>query len=181
MKVNIKTRGVKLSEDQKTMMTQKLAVLDEKFADPQDVEAIVHVSKYLAGYKIEVTIPTETFVLRSEEKGMSMSVLMTALVGKLSTQIEKYRLSFVRQAQSDTFTFRFGELRGQEDLEKVEISRRKSVSLVPVSEEQAIIEMEMSEHDFYVYEDINTHKVNVVYKRHAGGYGILESDKEVKD
>ena len=93
---------------------------------------------------------------------------------KLERQIRKNktRLNSKRKEKVD-FVLDF-----EEDVEenKNQIIKRKTVELKPMDEEEAILQMELLNHDFYMFKDIDTDKVSVIYKRKNNGYGIIEQE-----
>ena len=80
----------------------------------------------------------------------------------------------MKQKKDITKEMKFEELESIE--EKEEIVKRKKIEMKPMSEEEAIMQMDLVDHDFFVYKDIDTKKTNVIYKRKEGTYGIIETD-----
>lgn len=130
--------------------------------------------------KVEVTIPCKGITLRSEVSDADMYRAIDKTSDKLMAQVRKHKdkLSdhMAKKGIKDIYSDAFEE--SDDDLEKVlasQLVRSKEVELSPMSVDQALIEMEMTGHDFYVFMDKETKRVSVVYRREDGDYAILET------
>ena len=79
-----------------------------------------------------------------------------------------------KQKKDISKAIRFEEMEALE--EKEEIVKRKKIEMKPMNEEEAIMQMDLVDHDFFVYKDIDTKSINVIYKRKDGTFGIIETD-----
>ena len=141
--------------------------------------------------KVEVTIPLPNVVLRAEETSPDMYGSVDLVSDKLERQIRKYKTKVNRRQRRQTveapepvdpdlLDTHVEGLDGEEteQLESdagVEIVRTKQLDLKPMHAEEAVLQMDMLGHDFFIFEDAETESTNIVYKRHDGKYGLLET------
>ncbi|MFA5719578.1 MAG: ribosome-associated translation inhibitor RaiA [Acholeplasmataceae bacterium] len=131
--------------------------------------------------KVEVTIPGKGITLRSESADADMYRAIDKTSDKLMAQVRKHRDKLTdhlaKKGIKDLYSKEF--LEDTEDIAKEvlshEIVRNKEVELSPMSVNQAMIEMEMIGHDFYVFLNEETKKVNVIYIREDGDYAVIET------
>ena len=175
--MNIIIRGSKITITQamQSYVKEKISKL-EKYLDKADeikVNVVVMVNKRL--HKIEVTIPLKNFILRAEEEEEDFYAAVDIVTDKLERQIRKNKtkLSAIKTKEITDFIY--------EDIEDLDeepqhIVKRKKIEVKPMSEEEAIIQMELLGHQFYLYKDDETNKSALVYKRKDGNYGIIEAE-----
>ena len=128
--------------------------------------------------KVEVTIPLKTVILRAEETREDLYAAIDVVVDKLERQIRKNKTKLQSKKMKEIFSrdFMFESIEKVEEENEDKIVKRKKVEVKPMSEEEAILQMELLEHQFYIFKDSETDKVAVVYKRKEGNYGIIESE-----
>ena len=159
-------------------ITKKLALLDKYFIMGQDVEAKVLIRTYPFGQKIEVTIPTEYVLLRAEETSDDLYEAIDLVIDKLERQIRKYKTKLSRKSKNNKLAFNINTLEALEEPEEEDVVvKTKTINPKPMDMEEAIMQMELIGHSFFVYKDIETNTVCVVYKRRDGGYGLLETEE----
>ena len=127
---------------------------------------------------IEVTIPTDKFILRSEEADKDLYAAIDLVTDKLERQIRKNKTRLNKQNFDNKykeFNFDYEKLEEEESSEDEVIVKRKKLEMKPMDEEEAILEMNLLGHDFFVYKDMHTDGVNVLYKRKDGNYGLIET------
>jgi len=125
---------------------------------------------------VEVTIPTSKFVLRSEEENDDLYAAIDLVSDKLERQIRKNKTRLNRNVKENTKEFNFDYvLEDTEEESKEKIVKRKNIEMKPMDEEEAILEMELLGHSFFVYKDMDTNNVCVLYKRKDGDYGLIET------
>ena len=147
----------------------------EKYLTSDNLEATVLTKKEGRSQKIEVTIPTDNFTLRNEATNDDLYAAIDNVVDKLERQIRKNK-DKINKKNNKRVISDF-ELMLEDEFEKDEvIVKRKQIELKPIDEEEAIIEMEMLGHSFFVYKDVETDKICVLYKRKNGNYGIIETN-----
>jgi putative sigma-54 modulation protein len=156
----------------KSYVKEKLSKLD-KYLVNQKTKATVLVKVRSYSQKVEVTIPLKTLILRAEEEQEDFYAAVDLVINKLERQIRKNKAK-LESRNKKSKEFNIDDLIPIED--DTEIVKRKKIDVKPMSSEEAILQMELLGHDFYVYKDSETNSVNVVYKRKEKGYGIIESE-----
>ena len=172
MKVIVRGKNVTITDAIEDKIIKKLALLDKYFIMGQDVEAKVLIRTYPFGQKIEVTIPTEYVLLRAEETSDDLYEAIDLVIDKLERQIRKYKTKLSRKSKNNN-TLESLEEPEEEDV----VVKTKTINPKPMDMEEAIMQMELIGHSFFVYKDIETNTVCVVYKRRDGGYGLLETEE----
>lgn len=157
----------------KEYIESKLDRLD-KYFNEKEYEASVLTKKEGRMQKIEVTIPTDTFTLRNEAISEDLYAAIDEVIDKLERQIRKNK-DKINKKNNKKVIQDFEYLLEDEFQEEEKIVKRKKVELKPIDEEEAIIEMEMLGHSFFVYKDVDTNEICVIYKRKNGNYGIIET------
>ena len=176
MKVSIRGKNIALTEGIQTKITKKLSMLDKYFIMSENVEAKVLIRTYPVGQKIEVTIPTEYVLLRAEVVDNDLYNAIDLVIDKLEGQIRKYKTRLSGISKDNKLALNVASIEPLEHSEEDVIVKTKSISPKPMDMEEAIMQMELIGHSFFVYLDTETDKVSVVYKRHDGKYGLLETE-----
>lgn len=178
MKVIVSSKNVKSSEHLKATVEKKLEKLDKYFSD--DITANVMVSEQRDKQKLEVTISAAGTLFRAENTADVAYDAIEGVVEKLSTQMSRFKKKLQRK-HKDTKVVVFDELPeyDEEDggVDTVQIARRKDIELVPMNEEEAVMQMELLGHNFFVFLNMESDTVSVVYKRKNGNYGIINAAK----
>ena len=174
MKYVIRGEKVEITEAIKKYITEKIGKLDKYFSNPEEIKANVLVRIRGVEQIVEVTIPIKKIVLRCEERDEDLYKAIDLASDKLERQLRKNKTKMMKQKKDVTKAIRFGEMEPIE--EKEEIVKRKKIEMKPMSEEEAMMQMDLIDHDFFVYKDVETKTVNVIYKRKDGTFGIIETD-----
>ncbi len=173
MRFEIIGKNIKVTSAMERQIEKKLSTLSKYVQLEEDTVARVVTRVYPNGQKIEVTIPTKFGLLRTEVTNDDLYAAVDIAVDKLTEQIrrQKKRLSRKhRESLAETFL-------EEEVIEEADIPvRTKSIKADRMDLDEAIMQMELSAHDFYVYTDDESRKIAVVYKRKGGGYGLLETE-----
>ena len=177
MKVNITGKNYDTYEKLENTIEKKLDRLDKYFSE--DVSSNVVLSQERGRDKIEVTINAKGAVFRAEEMNQDVYDGIDRVVDKLSSQISRFKGKLAKRYNDNkALKFEFEEPEDEEDYEEIEdapVVKTKKFELRPMDVDEAILEMEMLGHNFFVYLDMDTDSVNVVYKRNGGNYGVLET------
>lgn len=175
MKYNIRGKKIEVTDAIKDYMEGKIERLEKYLDDNDEVEAKVVVSTKGKEQKVEVTIWSGKYNIRAEESSDDLYAAMDLVIDKLERQFKKYKDRINDKRRKETIK----EI-DTEDIKELEekevIVRRKEVYLKPIDEEEAITQMELLDHTFFVYKDSNTNKINVIYKRNDGDYGVIEAN-----
>ena len=175
MKVSIRGKNIALTEGIETKISKKLNLLDKYFIMSENVEAKVLIRTYPVGQKIEVTIPTEYVLLRAEVVDNDLYNAIDLVIDKLEGQIRKYKTRLSRKSKDNKLALNVASIEPLEHEEEDVIVKTKSISPKPMDMEEAIMQMELIGHSFFVYRDVETNEISVVYKRHNGCYGLIET------
>ncbi len=173
MKYNIRGNKIDVTKAIEDYLKSKLSKVEKFFDD--DVEAKAIISTKGREQKVEVTIWSGKYNVRAEEAGEDLYSSIDLVVDKIERQLKKYKdkLYNNRKGNRDEIV---PEIEDYFEDEEQTIVRRKEVFLKPIDEEEAITQMELLGHTFFVFKNVDTDKINVVYKRKDGDYGIIEAN-----
>ena len=174
MKYNIRGDKMVVTDAIRDYAETKLGKLEKYFKD-DEVTANVLTRVRGNAQIVEVTIPTSKFVLRSEEENEDLYAAIDLVSDKLERQIRKNKTRLNRNVKENVKEFNFDfDIKDDEEA-KEKIVKRKDIEMKPMDEEEAILEMELLGHSFFVYKDMDTNKTCVLYKRKDGDYGLIET------
>ncbi len=173
MKTIVSGRNMNVTDALRDTIQSKLGKLDRFFH--KELEAQVTLSIEKNRHIIEVTIPFNGSILRAEEATEDMYRSIDGVVDKLTRQLEKQKNKLENRINRYE-TIRFENIRVDEedDTEEARIVRTKRFLIKPMDSEEAVLQMELLGHNFFVFVDAETDDVNVVYKRKDGDYGLIE-------
>lgn len=175
MNINITGRTISLTEGLKNMVEKKLGKLDKFFQKDTPCNVTLSTQKDLQ--KIEVTIPVKGTVIRAEEATEDMYQSIDLVEDVLERQIRKYKEKLISKHQAASFTTEFLEAPEEYEEEEIKIVRTKQIDLKPMTPEEACLQMELLGHSFFVFQNGDSGKVNVVYKRKVKSYGLIEPEE----
>ena len=175
MKCKIRGEKIKVTSAIQDYVETKLSRLDKYFKNA-DVDASVLIRVKGKEQTIEVTIPYDKYTLRSEERRDDLYAAIDLVIDKLEGQIRKNKTKLKKQVKKSEEFFNFDYEIAQDESDDNRIVKRKSFEMKPMNEEEAILELELVGHDFYIYRDDKTNDINVLYKRKDGNYGIIETN-----
>ena len=178
MEIFVSGDKIKVTKAIQDYAQEKLGRIEKYLGDSNNVRTTVMVNVKGHRQKVEVTIPLKTVILRAEETRDDLYAAIDVVVDKLERQIRKTKTKLqsnkMKEILSKDFMFDAIEKVDEDNADK--IVKRKKVEVKPMSEEEAILQMELLEHQFYIFKDAETNNVAVVYKRNEGNYGIIESE-----
>lgn len=177
MKYNIRGDKLVVTDAINNYVESKLGRLDKYFKQ-DDIEANVLLKVRGNSQIIEVTIPTSKFILRSEEESNDLYAAIDLVADKLERQIRKNKTRLNKQNIDNKFkelNFDYVIDSTEESSEDEIIVKRKTIEIKPMDEEEAILEMNLLGHAFFVYKDMHTNQICVLYKRKDGNYGLIET------
>ena len=171
----ISGKNIEVTQALKEKINKKLGKLD-KFFSPQ-TEAHVTLSVQKNRHIVEVTIPTNGITLRGEVASEDMYSSIDKVEDILERQIRKNKTRLAKRLHVDTFKPEYFDsgVTVEEETE-FPIVRTKRFAIKPMPVEEAILQMNLLGHEFYMFSNADTEKVNVVYKRKNGGYGLIEPE-----
>lgn len=176
MKISVRGKNVEITDAIEAKVAEKLSKLDKYFIVSDNVEAKVLARTYPYGQKIEVTIPTEYVLLRAEVVDEDLYNAIDLVIDKLEGQIRKYKTRLSRKSKDNKLAFNLASIEPLEDDEEDVLVKTKTITPKPMDMEEAIMQMELIGHSFFVYRDTETDSISIVYRRNDGDYGLIETD-----
>jgi putative sigma-54 modulation protein len=178
MRLQVKGKNVEVSESIRNYAEEKLGKLERQLADPTKVELELTVEKNPSiadNHVAEATIWTKGPTLRAREASSDMKASIDQLVDKLERQVTRYREKRMRRwaTGQDNGSIESIPLVANEDAEPV-IVKTKQFAVKPMTPEEAVLQLELLGHDFFVFQNADSGEVNVVYRRRDGNYGLIE-------
>ena len=172
MEINVRGTKVEITDSMRSYVSEKLGKLD-KYISLDGVRASVLVKVRNYSQKVEVTIPLKTLILRAEAEEQDFYSAVDMVINKLERQIRKNKTKLQKREKKGLKELNVDE--AIEIPEEKEVVKRKKIDLKLMSSEEAILQMDLLGHNFFLYKDEETDMPAVVYKRKDGGYGIIES------
>ena len=176
MKITLRGKNIEITEAIEEKVSEKLSKLDKYFIVSENVEAKVLVRTYPYGQKIEVTIPTEYVLLRAEVVDQDLYNAIDLVIDKLEGQIRKYKTRLNRKSKDNKLAFNLASIEPLEEEEEDVLVKTKTITPKPMNMEEAIMQMELIGHSFFVYRDTETDAISIVYRRNDGDYGLIETE-----
>ena len=174
MRYKITGRNINVTPGIRRAVEEKIGKLDRYF-NP-DTEVIVTLSVQKDKQKIEVTIPVKGNIIRAEESSSDMYVSIDLVEEVIERQLKKYKNKIIDKKQSAQSFSDFFINEEAEDEEEIQIVKTKRFGIKPMDPEEACVQMELLNHNFYVFLNAETEEVNVVYKRKGHSYGLIEPE-----
>ena len=176
MKITYVARKVNLRDNFKERVEQKLSKFSKIFSDNAEATVVVTLEKNRQ--TVEITIKDNSMVFRAESTMPEMNDALDKVTDLISGQLRKHKTRLSKRIKTgsidDLFIAPVEEEIDMEDAEELDIVRRKQIPLKPVSVDEAILQMEMVGHQFFMFLNADTNLINVVYIRKNGSYGLLE-------
>ena len=172
MKFIIRGKNLEVTDSIKSYIEEKIGKLDKYFEKPGELTANVIVRVKGKDQIVEVTIPAKKIILRGEESSEDLYASIDLVSDKLERQIKKNKAKMNNmKGKKMVAEFNFDVVDALEDEKEKLIAKRKE----PMSEEEAILQMELLGHDFFIFKNDNIDQISVVYKRKEGNYGIINT------
>ena len=172
MRLNITSKNLNAGEDLKAIIEKKLDKLNKYFSE--EIEANVMLSQERGRQKIEATIYANGTIFRAEETTGDAFEGVDRVVEKLSSQMSRFKTKLQRKHKENK-SFIFDAVPEYEAEEEIQVVKTKKFKLAPMNVDEAIVQMELLQHNFFVFYNVDRDNVDVVYKRNDGNYGLLET------
>lgn len=172
MELNIRGDKITVTKSIKDYITEKMEKLNKYFEGSKNIKANVIIRVKNNEQIIEVTVPTSRFTLRAEEKHVDLYAAIDLVIDKLERQIRKNKTK-LNDRYKNIIQLNIPIEDSEEDDEELKIVKRKNIDTKPMDEEEAILQMELLNHDFFVFKNVDEECVSVMYKRRDGNYGII--------
>lgn len=174
MEIFVRGDNVKVTEAIENYVKDKLKRIDKYIGDNEHVKATAVINVKNHNQKVEITIPLKSFIIRAEETRDDLYAAIDVVVDKLERQIRKNKTRLnnkYKNVEVPDFVFDYEIDETKENKEK--IVKRKDIESKPMDEEEAILQMELINHDFFGFKNVEEDCVSIVYKRKDGHYGII--------
>ena len=182
MKISVRGKNnFEVTKSIENYVKDKLTKLETYLGDSENIKCNVLINVHGRNQKVEVTIPLKNFILRAEETQEDLYAAIDIVADKIQRQIRKNKTRLeskkMKTVAIQDFVFdKIEEVEDDEETVEEKIVKRKKVEVKPMSEEEAILQMELLGHQFYIFKDAETLKPTLVYKRKEGNYGIIETE-----
>jgi putative sigma-54 modulation protein len=179
VRLQVKGKNVDVNDSLKDYALQKLGKLDKHLNDAARLELELHVEKNPSisqNQVAEATVWTKGPVLRARESSTDMKASIDLLVEKLERQARRYRDKRRRGPTRGNTDQNIGAIPVVADEESPVIVKTKQFAIKPMTPEEAVLQLELVGHDFFVFQNADTNDVNVVYRRRDGNYGLIEPE-----
>ncbi len=176
MKIVLRGKNVEVTEGLREYVEKRLAKLTRYLEHIQEAQVTAYSER--GSYGVEVTIPLNGMILRGEEKGAeNLYAAIDEVVEKLEKQVEKHRTKLYKRFRNQGLKELIATM-GEEENRKDEpvVVRTKRIAIKPMPLEEAILQMNLLGHDFFVFHNAETDRFNVLYRRKDGNYGLIEPE-----
>lgn len=174
----IRGKNVDITPALKDYVEKRIGKITRYFDSVGEISVLLSVVK--ERHMVEVTVPVQGVLLRGEEATQDMYASIDLVIEKLERQIHKHKTKMQRRFRDGTLldeAFASPVVKAKdEDDDEYPVVKRKKFIVKPMDIQEAIMQMNLLNHDFFVFRDADTEEVNVVYRRSDGKYGLIESD-----
>ncbi len=180
MEINVRGKNIEATPALVDYAQKKLGKLDKHFDQAADAQVVLSVLR--GEHIVEVTMNLNGLIIRGEESTGDMYASIDMVVDKLERQIKKYKTRMnksLRQRGMRIISEKHAAIEAEEregEEEAPQVVRTKRFSLKPMTVEEAILQMDLLGHNFFVFADADSDSINVVYRRKDGNYGLIEPE-----
>lgn len=174
MAITVRGKNIDITPALKDYVEKRVGKITKYFETLGEINVILTVAK--GRHIVEVTAPVNGMLLRGEESTTDMYTSIDLVIEKLEKQIEKYKTKLSRK-------LRGGVVKGDQNIgsrepefEDFDLVKTKRFAVKPMTTEEAIMQMNLINHDFFVFTNAETEDVNVLYRRKDGHYGLIEPE-----
>lgn len=175
MAITVRGKNIDITPALKDYVEKRVGKITKYFDAHGEITVILTVEK--GRHIVEVTLPVNGMLLRGEEATNDMYTSIDLVIEKLEKQIEKYKTKLSRKLRGGLFK---GELlpvtTETVETDELKVVKTKRFAVKPMNVEEAILQMNMINHDFYVFMNADSEDVNVIYRRKDGNYGLIEPE-----
>ena len=188
IKYSIRGENLEVTEAIRDYVVSKLEKIEKYFQADQELDARVNLKVYREKTaKVEVTIPLGSITLRAEDVSQDMYGSIDLVVDKIERQIRKNKTKIEKKNRIKSGAGKlFTDAVVEEAATTEKVVRSKTIDLEPMDLDEAILQMDLLAHDFFIYRDAEDNTTNVIYRREDGDIGLLEvkeqrSKKEIEN
>ena len=181
IKYSIRGENIEVTEAIRSYVENKISKIEKYFNEDQELDARVNLKVYREKTaKVEVTILLGSMTLRAEDVSQDMYGSVDLVVDKIERQIRKNKTKIAKKHRekvpaAHVFTTEFEAEEVDEEAVSSRVVRTKNITLKPMDVEEALLQMELLAHDFFIYTDANDNTTNVLYRREDGELGVIEA------
>ena len=177
MQINITGKNMEITPALRQYAQEKLARMQKYLESVSDVHVTLSLQKYL--HIAEITLHADGITIRAEETSEDMYTSLDLVIDKIESQVRRYKERIVahgsRKGSRVGTSIRTSALTEEEaEGETSKILRTKRFSIKPQHTDEAILQMELLGHSFYVFRNADSDEINVLYRRKDGNYGLIE-------
>ena len=171
----IRGKNIVITPAWKDYVEKRVGKVSKYFDAGSEITGLLAVTK--GRHIVEVTVPINGILLRGEESTMDMYTSIDLVVEKLERQIEKHKTKLARKFRQVSFKEAVDEeIKEAPEVEDFQVVKTKRFAVKPMDIQEAIMQMNLINHDFFVFRDAKTEAVNVVYRRKDGKYGLIDPE-----
>ena len=179
MAISVRGKNIEITPALRDYVTKRVGKITKYFDTPGEITAVLTVEK--GRHIVEVTVPVNGMILRGEEATTDMYASIDMVIKKIEKQIEKYRTKLSKRGGFKADLMPPQEISpvpapNQNDDADFQVVKTKRFAVKPMAVEEAILQMNLVHHDFYVFANAETEEVNVIYRRKDGKYGLIEPE-----
>lgn len=177
IKYSIRGENLEVTEAIRDYVVSKLEKIEKYFQPEQELDARINLKVYREKTaKVEVTIPLGSITLRAEDVSQDMYGSIDLVTDKIERQIRKNKTKIERKNKNKVATGQLftDDLVEDSNVVQSKVVRSKQIDLKPMDLEEAILQMDLLGHDFFIYVDVEDQTTNVIYRREDGEIGLLE-------
>lgn len=176
MAVTVRAKNFEITPALKEHVEKRLGKITRYFDSLEEILALLSIEK--DRHIVEVTVPVGGMLLRGEEATTDMYASVDLVTEKLEKQIDKYKTRIARKMRNGGFKSELAvqSSLAEADTDEFRIVKTKRFFVKPMSIEEAMLQMNLIDHDFYVFTNSETEEVNVLYRRKDGHFGLIEPE-----
>ena len=174
MAITVRGKNIEVTPALKDYVEKRVKKVTKYFENIGEITAVLAVEK--GRHIVEVTVPVNGILLRGEEATADMYTSVDLVIEKLEKQIEKHKTKLTRKFRSGGFKDELVPAMAADAEDELRVVKTKRFAVKPMSTEEAVMQMNLINHDFYVFMNADTEQVNVVYRRKDGNYGLIEPE-----
>jgi putative sigma-54 modulation protein len=176
MKFIVSGKNIEVTDALRNKIIRKMKKLEKIFDN--DTEAQITMSVEKSRHIVEVTVRSNGMVIRAEVSNDDMYASIDRAIDKLEGQIRKYKTKLAKKLREDVFFAEQIDDRAEteNDRNDFKVVRSKRFAIKPMAVEEAILQMNLLGHEFFMFSNADTKEVNVVYRRKDGNYGLIEPE-----
>lgn len=180
MAINVRGKNLDITPALSDYVEKRAKKVTKYFENTGDITVLLTVEKgrHQSGnfHHVEVTVPVNGLLIRGEERTADMYASIDQVMDKIEKQIEKYKTKLEKRFRGGGFRADVASSVVQPEPEPDSIVRTKRFALKPMDADEAILQMNLLNHDFFMFLNMDSEQVNLVYRRKDGYYGLLEPE-----